>query len=291
MGHDVFISHSSKDKEIVHLICSTLENSGLKCWIAPRNIKGGDDYAEEIIEAIRTCTVMLLVFSNHSNESAHVKREIDVATNAGKTIIPFKITDTEVSLAFVYYLAGIHWIDGTPAPTLHIDKLAEQIALSIPKHSDNLLEQLNNLLDKFIEKAEQEIPSFPYYQIQNLRRKFNVIFSKQNIDDKPEKNGTIKNNGYYDIFQNSSGEVLIIINARQGTPNNAKIFYDGGSNMLLYRNQKSAVILSNIAEKARPILKTTDKALIAEITSDEEVYCEYKVPIHIVKNLDILLNE
>mgnify|MGYP005770051417 FL=1 len=61
--------------------------------------------------------------------------------------------------------------------------------------------------------------------------------------------------------------------------------------MLLYRNQKSAVILSNIAEKARPILKTTDKALIAEITSDEEVYCEYKVPIHIVKNLDILLNE
>ena len=119
---------------------------------------------------------MLLVFSNHSNESAHVKREIDVAINTGKTIIPFKITDTEVSLAFVYYLAGIHWIEGTPAPTLHIDKLAEQIALSIPKHSDNLLEQLNNLLDKFIEKAEQEISSFPNYQIQNLRKNSILFF-------------------------------------------------------------------------------------------------------------------
>lgn len=293
MPHDVFISYSSKDKEIVDLICSSIELSGLKCWIAPRNVRGGSDYAEEIIEAIRTCSLMLLIFSNYSNESAHVKREIDTAINASKTIIPFKITNTEMSLAFVYYLAGIHWIDGTPTPKSHINKLVEQVLLSIPKNSEritenNLIQQLNNLLDQLSKKTREDISSLPYSQIRNLQSKFNAIFSKQIIDDNSNISEDDANEGRYDILQNGAGEILIIIKARKGEPENPRIVYDGGSYALLYKNRNSSIMLTNINEKARPILKGVDEVLVVEM-KDNDVVREYKVLLRNVKSLDHLL--
>lgn len=41
MAHDVFISHSAKDKEAAHGLCAGLEARGLRCWIAPRDIVPG----------------------------------------------------------------------------------------------------------------------------------------------------------------------------------------------------------------------------------------------------------
>ncbi|MBV8722991.1 MAG: toll/interleukin-1 receptor domain-containing protein, partial [Candidatus Eremiobacteraeota bacterium] len=38
MAVKVFISHSSKDREIADAICRHLEAMGVSCWIAPRDI-------------------------------------------------------------------------------------------------------------------------------------------------------------------------------------------------------------------------------------------------------------
>ena len=42
---DVFISHSSIDKELADKVCETLEARSLKCWIAPRDIMPGSEWA------------------------------------------------------------------------------------------------------------------------------------------------------------------------------------------------------------------------------------------------------
>ena len=44
MAHDVFISHSSKDKQTADAICHYLEQNGIRCWIAPRDILPGEDW-------------------------------------------------------------------------------------------------------------------------------------------------------------------------------------------------------------------------------------------------------
>ena len=44
MGHDIFLSHSSKDKTIADAACAVLEQRGLRCWIAPRDIRPSDDW-------------------------------------------------------------------------------------------------------------------------------------------------------------------------------------------------------------------------------------------------------
>lgn len=75
----VFISHSSKDKEVAFLICKYLEESGLACWIAPRNIPQGSDYAEELVKGIKSSSAFLLLISENSDTSQAVRNEVEVA--------------------------------------------------------------------------------------------------------------------------------------------------------------------------------------------------------------------
>ena len=41
MAHDAFISYSSKDKTIADAVCARLEARGIRCWIAPRDVRPG----------------------------------------------------------------------------------------------------------------------------------------------------------------------------------------------------------------------------------------------------------
>jgi hypothetical protein len=73
MAHDVFISHSHEDKPAADAACAALEARGIRCWIAPRDINPGQDWAASIVEAIRNAQIMLLVFSRHANQSPQVQ--------------------------------------------------------------------------------------------------------------------------------------------------------------------------------------------------------------------------
>lgn len=52
MNHDVFISYSSRNKPTALAICHVLEEHGVRCWMAPRDIPPGADYGDVIDEAI-----------------------------------------------------------------------------------------------------------------------------------------------------------------------------------------------------------------------------------------------
>jgi hypothetical protein len=51
----------------------------------------------------------------------------------------------------------------------------------------------------------------------------------------------------YDILQNKEGEILIIINSREGGPEEPRFVYDGGKTALLYRTKEMAVVFKDIA--------------------------------------------
>lgn len=74
MAHDVFISYSSKDKPTAEAACAVLEQNGIRCWIAPRDITPGINWGGSIIDAINHARVMVLVFSGHANQSPQVER-------------------------------------------------------------------------------------------------------------------------------------------------------------------------------------------------------------------------
>jgi TIR domain len=117
MAHDVFISYSHKDQPIADGICAKLEADGLRCWIAPRDINPGEDWPTAIATGIAASKVMVLVFSQNSNMSEEVSRELYLAANSKVIIIPFVIENVTPEAGKAYYLGRTHWLDAMNPPT------------------------------------------------------------------------------------------------------------------------------------------------------------------------------
>ena len=60
-------------------IADSLEERGCRCWIAPRDVRPGRTYGDEIIRGIESAGALILVLSSSSNDSAFVAREIERA--------------------------------------------------------------------------------------------------------------------------------------------------------------------------------------------------------------------
>ena len=116
MNYDVFISYSHKDKQIADAVCARLEQEGIRCWYAPRDIVPGADWAESIIRSIESVKVMIIIFTDHSNASKQVLNEISNAVNAGVTIVPFRLTSEPPTRGIQYYFTAVHWLDAVDRP-------------------------------------------------------------------------------------------------------------------------------------------------------------------------------
>jgi beta-lactam-binding protein with PASTA domain len=134
MAHDVLISYSTHDKLQADAICNRLESQGIRCWIAPRDVPLGTEYADSIVQAIESAQVMVLIYSTHADESHQVRREVERAVSNGITIIPVRIENRAMSDAFQYYVGSMHWLDAiTPPFEQHIDKLAHDLKALLSK--------------------------------------------------------------------------------------------------------------------------------------------------------------
>ena len=125
MSHDIFISYSTMNSDIAEKVCHVLEQNGLKCWIAPRNIASGKNYSQEILDGINSTKIVVLVFSKYSQASDFVKNEIDIAFSNEKPIISFKIDETMPEGDMGFYLKNKQWLDASPEPEKHFKKLIE----------------------------------------------------------------------------------------------------------------------------------------------------------------------
>jgi hypothetical protein len=117
MAHDVFISHSSKDKVIADAVCAAFEAAQIRCWITPRDIRSGENWAQAISKAIKSSRILVLIFSKSSNQSEEVARELALAVNSKAIVIPFKIDDIFPNGIMEYYLSCTHWLDAMNPPT------------------------------------------------------------------------------------------------------------------------------------------------------------------------------
>ena len=120
---DLFVSHATEYRQAALRIVFNLEARGVPCWIAPRKIRPGNAFDDEIADAINGCRAFVLVFSNRCNDSEYIRREITVAGNAQKLIIPFRIEDVEPQRGLSVRLANLHWINAFTARERAIEEL------------------------------------------------------------------------------------------------------------------------------------------------------------------------
>lgn len=152
----VFISYSSVNKPIADAACHILEEFGISCWIAPRNIVPGNTWAGNIVQAIRNCSIMVLIYSEESNRSQQVANEVDKAFSNGKTIIPFMVDATPLNDDFDYYLSRKHWLVAYPDYKEMLMPLVEAVATNIGIEIDNSKVR-NNLLQTHLKDVKKII--------------------------------------------------------------------------------------------------------------------------------------
>jgi len=116
MAYDVFISHAYKDKGIADAICRKLESASVRCWIAPRDISPGEDWAKAIRKAIGSSRVVVLVLSENANTATHIEREIANAFYTERIIMPFRLDNAIPRRSILSYLDNVRWFDSVNLP-------------------------------------------------------------------------------------------------------------------------------------------------------------------------------
>jgi len=91
-GH-VFISHGSEDRDEANKLSAFLEARGVKTWIAPRDVRPGMDYSEQLQLAIESCLAFIVLVTETANKSPYVRAETEMAFSTHKPIFPVRRSD------------------------------------------------------------------------------------------------------------------------------------------------------------------------------------------------------
>jgi serine/threonine protein kinase len=125
---DAFLSHASQDRAAAESLCRHLEQRGIRCWIAPRDVPLGADYGAAIIRAIEAAPVTVLLLSRHANNSVHVLHEVERAASKRKRLVPVRLEDVQPSESLELFLSSRQWLD---AWALSTEQAAARLAAAL----------------------------------------------------------------------------------------------------------------------------------------------------------------
>src|SRR5450631_1015759 len=133
----VFLSYASHDAGTANSVCQYLESHGASCWLAPRDVKPGTEYADAIVAAINQAKAVVMVLSGSAVASSHVGREVERAASKHKQIVAFRIDTVPLSRALEYFLSNSQWIDvsalGMPAALAKLKEAVGQRPTAPPQ--------------------------------------------------------------------------------------------------------------------------------------------------------------
>ena len=128
MQDEVFISYARSDREKVMPIVGILRSAGVSIWVDEGKIDAATLWSEEIVDAINNCKVMIVMLSKNSTSSENVVKEVMLASENKKQILPVYIESTDVPRKLQYQLAGIQHLEVSES---NIEDLSENLSRSL----------------------------------------------------------------------------------------------------------------------------------------------------------------
>lgn len=107
----IFISYSSKERNIADKVKQALESHGVSCWMDLKSIAPGNDYTKDIPPAIRSADAVVLILSKAAQESEWVPGEMEIAIKRKVMIIPLQIDDEPLTDQFDFLIGRKQRID------------------------------------------------------------------------------------------------------------------------------------------------------------------------------------
>lgn len=123
-----FISHASADEASARTICDYLEDRGLRCWIAPRDLPAGGDWSEEILRGVQMCKALVILVSSAANQSLYVISEVQSAAQHRKKFFPLFLENVDPVPGIGLPIKPFHWVHvGTPPVTSRLDEVIQAL--------------------------------------------------------------------------------------------------------------------------------------------------------------------
>lgn len=127
-GH-IFLSYSSADQTFAEDLVRQLEAAGNRIWFAPRNVRPGTDYSEQIQAAIEQAGAFVIIVSRAANESDFVRAETEMAFSRRRPIFPVRCGPVAPAPGLALFLQLRHWTDAF-GPSRHnaVARLGNELA-------------------------------------------------------------------------------------------------------------------------------------------------------------------
>ena len=113
---DIFVSYASPDRDVAFRIVGFLEEQGVTCWVAPRDVPPGVEYGHAIISGIEQCRALVLILSDESNDSQFVRKEVERAVSKIKPVLPVRIREVTPSGSLEFFISSAQWVDAWKSP-------------------------------------------------------------------------------------------------------------------------------------------------------------------------------
>jgi TolB-like protein/cytochrome c-type biogenesis protein CcmH/NrfG len=158
----VFISYASQDKAVAEATCQALEQAGIACWIAPRDVSPGEFYADAIVRALNEASILVLMLTNDAVASPHVLREVERTSAKRHAIVALRFGSVSLTPALEYFLSASHWLDagesdmGSAMPKL----VAAVQRLMAPPNLANPAEPVTDLFHLSVEARRSPLKTY-----------------------------------------------------------------------------------------------------------------------------------
>ena len=118
MPHQVFLNHSPADQLVAEKICAYLEENGVGCWLASRDLPPGGNLEHESLQALYESRLMIYLFSAYSNVSPSLPALLlEKAVEKGIPVIVFRLEEGEPSLEVLGRIDRKQWLAGQRPPS------------------------------------------------------------------------------------------------------------------------------------------------------------------------------
>ena len=137
MEYDIFISYSRKDSAVVQSVVDRLKENGYSCWMDVNGIESGDAFKRVLVQAIKKSKTVLFFSSADSNSSEWTVKEINIAVQLKKPIIPIRLDSAPYDDSIMFDLSGLDYIacgSGLSGDEI-CEKLLRSISAKVPKPS------------------------------------------------------------------------------------------------------------------------------------------------------------
>lgn len=178
MSSRIFISYARENTSFTHKLNHDLQRRGVNTWIDVSDIRMLEDWTDRIAKAIESCTAMLVILSPASIQSDWVWRELILAAEQKKTLIPLIYDKCNIPLNWKLLFGDVQWADFTQNEyEPNLDELLNSLhaILGIPVVTTSHLKKLYLL-------------ALEYQQAERLNKALKILIKIHDLDKHFETN-------------------------------------------------------------------------------------------------------